>query len=169
MEIKLISGFHDLTLGKFAMIREIINSTEMPDNIKILAIVNAAYDINCVTMPIEDVKPLVNSLQWLWASEYKAHPIRATYEVNGETYDLISNVTAWTDAQCADYEKAIINPHDLARQIAVMLVPKGSEYDPTTLDARARLFNQHLTMDVAIDISMFFRTVADLMLNSPVS
>lgn len=169
MNIKLITGYHELTLGKFEMIRQIINAEGIPDKIKLLYIVNAVYDVDCVNMPLEDVKALAASLQWLWASEYKANPLRPTYEVNRQTYELVNNIAAWTDEQRADYAAAYENPHDYARQLAVLLVPQGSEYDPATLDERARIFNQHLTVDVAMDISIFFMTVADLMQNTPVS
>ena len=169
MDIKLITGYHELTLGEFEMIRQIINAEGVPDKIKLLYIINAVYDVDCLNIPLDDVKALAASLQWLWASEYKANPLRPTYEVNGQTYELVNNFAAWTAEQRDDYERAIANPHDLARQLAVFLVPKGSEYDPATLDERARIFNQHLTVDVAIDISMFIQTVADLMQNTPVS
>lgn len=169
MNIKLITGYHELTLDRFERIRQIINAEGVPDKIKLLYIVNAVYDVDCVNMPLDDVNTLAASLQWLWASGYKTNPIRPTYEVNGQTYELVNNIAAWTDEQKADYTAACENPHDHARQLAAILVPKGTEYDPATLDERARIFTQHLTVDVAMDISIFFMTVADLMQNTPVS
>ncbi len=169
MEIKLITGFGELTLGKFEIIRRIIDAADIPENVKILYIINAVYDVECANMPIADVKALAASLRWLWECEHKANPLRPTYDVNGQTYELVNNIAAWTDEQKADYAAACEHPHDLARQLAAILVPKGTEYDSATLDERARIFNQHLTVDVVMDISTFFLTVANLMQNTPVS
>lgn len=154
MEIKKITGYHELTIGRWMVTQKVVKKDGEPLDLY-LALIDGIYDIDSENLPIDAVTELARSLDWLNVP-YKAKAVRGHYDVNGIRYTLRRDVKKWTAAQYIDYVSIGDDADRLDMQLAIVLIPENETYSSATVEARAREFREHLTIDIAIDIARFF-------------
>lgn len=154
MEIKKITGYHELTIGRWMAAQKVVEKEIEPLDLY-LALIDSLYDVDSENLPIDAVTELARSLDWL-STPYKAKAVRGHYDVNGIRYTLRRDLKKWTAAQYFDYVSIGGDTDRLDMQLAIALIPENETYSSATVEARARELRQHLTIDVAMDITSFF-------------
>lgn len=154
MKINKIRGYNELPIGRWLAVEKAQATAGEPIDIQI-ALLDAVYNIHSEDLPIDGFRQLSATLEWL-GEPYKPRPVRSTYVINKRTYTLCRNVGKWTTAQYIDYASISQQPDRLDMQLAIVLVPEGEKYNGNTVAARAAEFREHLTIDIAMDISRFF-------------
>lgn len=86
MEIKKITGYHELTIGRWMVTQKVVKKEGEPLDLY-LALIDGIYDIDSENLPIDAVTELARSLDWLNVP-YKAKAVRGHYDVNGIRYTL---------------------------------------------------------------------------------
>lgn len=154
MEIKKITGYHELTIGRWVATQKAARQGNAPLD-GYLALVDAIYGVHSEDLPIAVVSQLIRSLDWLNVP-YAPKAVKPYYDIDGIRYTPRLNVAKWPTAQYIDYVSVGEDADHIDRRLAIVLLPEGEKYSNTTIEARAKVFREHLTIDVAMDIARFF-------------
>lgn len=154
MEIKKITGYHELPIGRWMAAQQAARNGNAPLD-GYLALVDAIYGVHSEDLPITVVSQLIRSLDWLNVP-YAPKAVKPYYDIDGIRYTPRLNVAKWSTAQYIDYVSVGEDADHIDRRLAIVLLPEGEKYSNTTIEARAKVFREHLTIDVAMDIARFF-------------
>lgn len=86
-----------------------------------------------------------------------------SFTIQGQKFDVNWRLESRTAGQFIDLTSLTKDPElinqNLHYILSVLCLPKGEAYTTETFEERAKLFKEHLTMDIALPMSVFFYKV----------
>lgn len=129
-----------------------------------IGIIDVLFNIDSSSLPFIEFQKYVDATDFL-TQKYNPQPVKATYTVDGTVYRLLTDVSTMTTSQYIDYMKFMELGDDtnLPYLMALLLIPEGKTYgDGYDVGTTAEVFKTHLTVDIMLNISFFFRELLRL-------
>ena len=151
-------NWNDITFKQYIDIDTIVKDTELTEEERCFALVQAVYGINLLSQPLTEYKKYVNSLNFL-KEKMPEMTLNDTYEVNGTVYEFRRNVKDLTVGAFMDYQnysKGEKNLDTYANILTIFLIPKGCKYNEGYDIVKARRDMLDLPAPVALSMAAFF-------------
>jgi hypothetical protein len=159
----IIDSWDKLTIGKWqeAITLDGIRLEGFEASIELLRVLSdlTIKDIHALTLiELNNYSAKLNFLNTPCESKLKD-----SFKVNGKTFNVNWRLESRTAGQFIDLTSLTKDP-DLINQnlhyiLSILCLPKGEDYNSESFEDRAQLFKEHLTMDVALPMSVFFYKV----------
>lgn len=150
----------DIKLRQYIDIDAIVKDTELSDEERLVALVQAVYGINLLAQPLSEYKRLADSLNFLKAP-IPDMTLNDVYTINGTVYEFHRNVKDLTVGQFMDYQSFTKGEKSLdtyANILTIFLIPKDCKYNDGYDIAKARKDMLDLPAPVALSMAAFFLT-----------
>ena len=150
----------DVTLGDMAKIRSIADlqiATEDEKNVKLASLIYRIPEEELMNAPLSRVREMMDGLEFLRTTPVP-EKARRTYVVNGRTYKLLRDGSEMTVSQFIDFQAVQEDGFDKrpGELLAVMMVPKGHEYNDGYDKGRVVEDMYSLSVPEALGICGFF-------------
>jgi len=170
-ELQIINSFSKISMSDYQEIFEIISNKDinpLEKEIQILGMLSGKNPDYFNYIPWEQLNELLKQIQWVYESP-KAN-VKDEYLVNDKKYLLVRDFNKLTAGQMIDllkYKRDETNPYqNLPYILTCILLPvkqtkKGErieKYLETPRDILAEEFREHLSIEDANGISLFFST-----------
>ena len=158
----MIDSYDKLTISKYKEILALDRNGDamefLLDELEILS----DYTVDeLLTMPINDFKELSKKAQFLREKPDFKKRCPNSIKINGEKYSVDTDVKNMSVGQYIDYKQYYKEPEDLMKNLnyimTIFIIPAGHKYgDGYDLETLAKLIDDNLSVQVAIQISNFF-------------
>lgn len=153
--------YKDLTILKFQQVKNAIlecQGNEIREAMNILSILYDRPIEDYVNMKFKDFQKECTKLDW-FTNDFKNLPDKwfEKFECEGETFEIVKNVTDWTAEQFISMSNLTKSDSDVIDNLHLILatLTKGSE-SLTELKRRSELFQNHLSIEIAHPTAFFF-------------
>ncbi len=148
----------DISFKQYIDIDTIVKDTELTEEERCFALVQAVYGINLLSQPLTEYKKYVNSLNFL-KEKMPEMTLSDTYEVNGTVYEFHRDVKDLTVGAFMDYQnyaKGEKNLNTYANILTVFMIPENCKYNEGYDIVKARKDMLDLPAPVALSMAAFF-------------
>lgn len=158
----MIDSYEKLTIGKYKELMEIeSNGDAMEFLLDELAILTDYTVEELLVLPINEFKELSNKAMFLKTKPKVSNRCPNSIKINGEKYNIDTNVKNMSVGQYIDYKQYYKEPEDLMKNLdyimTIFIIPSGHKYgDGYDIEALAKLINENVSVITAIQISNFF-------------
>lgn len=162
-------NWNDISFKQYIDIDTIVKDTELTEEERCFALVQAVYGINLLNQPLTEYKKYVNSLTFL-KEKMPEMTLNDTYEVNGTVYEFHRDVKDLTVGAFMDYQnysKGEKNLDTYANILTIFLIPKGCKYNDGYDIVKARRDMLDLPAPVALSMAAFFNLLEKLCQSFP--
>ena len=169
MTIHLPERWADITVGQFNRYMGAVLERKGPDLTLEIARTFSGLDDEVVEKLSFPSLAKIRSTMTEVFSKPIPEKIHEEIEIKGVKYRAPLDITALCGGQYVDMSKHSETDHDAKTNVhilcAIVYLPEGEEeYDGSTMRDRAAIFEEHMMMDVAYPIAVFFcKVFVDLM------
>ena len=162
MKINLPTSWESVNLKQFAQLQ-----TKLQDNtedvieryLDIITVLSGEKPSIVNQMPLEALRKAIQYVSFINELP-KETKIKNQFEINGQIYKGIIDVTKLTAGQYIDIKTFCKNTEEifdnLANIMAVIYIEEGQEYEGTKHAHRARIFQEHLKISEVYGFTLFF-------------
>jgi len=151
-------NWNNINFRQYIDIDAVVKDTELSEDERFAALVQAVYGINLLAQPLSEYKRLADSLSFL-KEKIPDMTLSDTYTVNGTVYEFHRDVKNLTVGQFMDFQTYAKNGYDLdtyANILTIFLIPEGCKYNDGYDIAKARKDMLDLPTPVVLSLSAFF-------------
>ena len=152
--------WNDITFKQYIDIDAIVKDTELTEEERCFALVQAVYGINLLSQPLTEYKQYINSLSFL-KEKMPEMTLNDVYEINGTRYVFHKDVKDLTVGAFMDYQnysKGEKNLDTYANILTIFLIPRDCKYNEGYDIVKARRDMLDLPAPVALSMAAFFLT-----------
>jgi hypothetical protein len=162
MKINLPTSWEAVNLKQFAQLQaKLQDGTEdvIERYLDIITVLSGEKPSIVNQMPLEALKKAIDYVSFINHLP-KETKIKNQFEINGQIYKGIIDVTKLTAGQYIDIKTFCKNTDEifdnLANIMAVIYIEEGQEYEGTMHAHRARIFQEHLKISEVYGFTLFF-------------
>ena len=160
--MRLPESWSDLTIKQYIDVYNILE-TSFDDIDKFAHIISNLSGIelnNVYAIPLTDFDAMVKRVSFIW-KEMPGEGLPREIEVCGQKYSGCFEMNKKTAGQYIDFCHFLKtnNRENIHNILSIIYIPKGEKYDGDLQKARAELFYEHLTMNIAYPVYVFFCNV----------
>jgi hypothetical protein len=162
MKINLPTSWEAVNLKQFAQLQaKLQDGTEdvIERYLDIITVLSGEKPSIVNQMPLEALKKAIDYVSFINQLP-KETKIKNQFEINGQIYKGVIDVTKLTAGQYIDIKTFCKNTDEifdnLANIMAVIYIEEGQEYEGTKHAHRARIFQEHLKISEVYGFTLFF-------------
>jgi hypothetical protein len=162
MKINLPTSWEAVNLKQFAQLQaKLQDGTEdiIERYLDIITVLSGEKPSIVNQMPLEALKKAIDYVSFINHLP-KETKIKNQFEINGQIYKGVIDVTKLTAGQYIDIKTFCKNTDEifdnLANIMAVIYIEEGQEYEGTKHAHRARIFQEHLKISEVYGFTLFF-------------
>ena len=160
----LHKGWDDVSISLYNEISKICGDEKiepLDKNIKLVALLSNTPEDEIWDLELEELRPLLNDIQWLWKFDFKKKWKGNKLKINGNAYDVCTDLEKFTISQYIDFQmiwpRLKDSDDDYSRILATFIIPEGKKYNKDyDLQGVIKEINENLSITQANSVLYFF-------------